>query len=526
MTGGLVAVLLMVYSPGNGQISPGDLSEVHAHLEGMSHCTDCHTLGAKVSNEKCLDCHTYLNNRLQNNQGYHASSEVKGKECASCHNEHHGRNFRIINFNQQSFDHDLTGFELLGAHRKEECKNCHKAELISDPKIKSKDFTFLGLGTTCLSCHNDYHRNTLPSKCTDCHDMDAFKPVTKFNHQTTDFPLKGKHQDVDCIKCHKVETIDGVRFQEFADVAFNKCTDCHKDVHENKFGQNCTQCHNEQSFHTVSGMATFDHSKTGFPLVDKHLSVDCKSCHKTKYTDPVRHSRCDDCHKDYHLGQFMVNEVSPDCSSCHDTKGFTMSSYSFERHDRSTFPLTGAHMATPCFVCHKKEDRWTFRNIGIRCADCHKDIHEGYIEPKYYPEKDCKRCHTTDRWSAIDFNHSTTSFSLTGGHSKPGCRDCHFHESAEGKVLQEFKGLSQACASCHKDIHVGQFVQDGVTTCDRCHNPDNWKPLKFDHNKTRFILDGKHKDVACNQCHKPVQKGQITYVQYKLSDIRCEACHH
>jgi hypothetical protein len=39
-----------------GQISPGDLSEGHSHLEGMSNCTQCHTLGAKVSNEKCLAC--------------------------------------------------------------------------------------------------------------------------------------------------------------------------------------------------------------------------------------------------------------------------------------------------------------------------------------------------------------------------------------------------------------------------------------------------------------------------------------
>ena len=42
---------------GFSQISPGELAKVHAHLEGMSNCTQCHSLGAKVSNEKCLDCH-------------------------------------------------------------------------------------------------------------------------------------------------------------------------------------------------------------------------------------------------------------------------------------------------------------------------------------------------------------------------------------------------------------------------------------------------------------------------------------
>jgi hypothetical protein len=31
--------------------------------------------------------------------------------------------------------------------------------------------------------------------------------------------------------------------------------------------------------------------------------------------------------------------------------------------------------------------------------------------------------------------------------------------------------------------------------------------------------------VACNKCHKPVQKDQLTFIQYKFEDIRCEACH-
>ncbi len=31
-----------------GQISPGDLSNAHKDLEGMSNCTKCHVLGDKV----------------------------------------------------------------------------------------------------------------------------------------------------------------------------------------------------------------------------------------------------------------------------------------------------------------------------------------------------------------------------------------------------------------------------------------------------------------------------------------------
>ncbi len=42
------------------QISPGALSSPHSHLEGISNCTQCHELGNKVSDNKCLACHTEI----------------------------------------------------------------------------------------------------------------------------------------------------------------------------------------------------------------------------------------------------------------------------------------------------------------------------------------------------------------------------------------------------------------------------------------------------------------------------------
>jgi uncharacterized paraquat-inducible protein A len=62
----LYATLLMLFLAvtAHAQISPGDLSGPHAELEGMMHCTECHVLGGKVSNEKCLDCHKELKDRI------------------------------------------------------------------------------------------------------------------------------------------------------------------------------------------------------------------------------------------------------------------------------------------------------------------------------------------------------------------------------------------------------------------------------------------------------------------------------
>jgi hypothetical protein len=511
----------------SGQISPGDLSEVHSHLEGMSNCTQCHTLGSKVSNEKCLACHTEIKERLDLNKGYHSSSAVTGKSCVACHNDHHGKTFEIVRFEKEKFDHKQAGYELVGAHAKKECAACHKKEFISSQKIKNKkNTTYLGLGTSCTSCHADYHQNTLSATCTNCHGMDSFKPAVAFDHNKAKFQLVGKHLTVECLKCHKVETKEGKQFQKFTGISYSNCTSCHNDVHKDKFGQNCKECHNEESFHAVAGMADFDHSKTNFKLEDKHQVVACKLCHKTALTDPVKHERCADCHADYHNSQFTKEGVTPDCSSCHSTTGFKGSSYTIEKHATGNFPLEGAHVATPCFACHLKTEKWNFREIGIRCNDCHPDIHSTYIDPKYYPASNCKICHSAETWKSVTFDHSTTGYVLAGAHTKQSCRACHFNTDTEGKTTQKFSELTANCLECHQDKHAGQFEIEGVNDCSRCHTYDNWKASKFDHNTARFVLDGRHKNVACEKCHKPTQQSELSIVQYKLNEFKCETCHH
>jgi hypothetical protein len=508
------------------QISPGDLAEVHAHLEGMSNCTKCHLLGEKVADEKCLECHKELKSRIDQQKGYHSSQEVKGKSCVACHSDHQGRSFKIVKFDPLKFNHNLTGYELKGSHAKQECNKCHKSENISEQSIKSKKFTYLGLQTECLSCHSDYHQKTLSSDCLKCHNYDLFKPASNFDHNKSKYPLAGKHNEVECVKCHRIEYVNDKKFQHFTGLQYNTCSSCHKDPHNNNFGQNCIQCHSVESFTLIKGLTDFDHSKTGYMLEGKHIAVNCKSCHKTQsYTDPVKHERCADCHSDYHNKQFMVNNVSPDCSKCHTVKGFQGSLFTIEQHNQCNFQLQGAHLATPCFACHKKTEKWSFRDIGIRCSDCHQDIHTNYIDKKYYPEATCQNCHSVNRWSEINFDHSKTNFQLTGAHVDKSCRSCHFSKDATNAVIQKFSGLSKECYSCHSDKHNRQFELDGITDCQRCHQTSNWKIINFDHNKTRFPLDGKHDNVACEKCHKEKVDGQQKYIQYKFGDFTCATCH-
>ena len=520
-----IGILIFIIVRAVAQISPGDLSKAHANFEGVSNCTKCHTVGNKVTREKCLSCHKDIQLNIASKKGYHASIEVTGKQCTACHNEHHGRTFQLLRFDKKSFVHSKTGYELQGVHAKQECKACHKAAFIADIRLKNKATTYLGLNRSCLNCHSDYHRGRMSANCSNCHNFVSFKNASGFDHNATKFPLIGKHRNLLCEKCHKTQIIDGKPVQQFKGLAFGTCNACHKDPHENRFGPNCKQCHSEESFHNVKGISTFNHDKTGFSLVGKHKLLTCKSCHKLNMTDPIKHNRCSDCHADYHKKEFTKNNISPDCNQCHDSNSFSQSNYSIEKHNLTKFPLEGAHQATACIECHYKQNKWTFRNIGSKCVDCHNNIHTGFIDAKYIPNDNCTVCHNIKSWKNITFDHSQTKFKLDGVHSKLTCEDCHLSMNEKGMKIQQFAGLSTECSSCHNNSHVGQFEVNGKTDCTKCHNTESWANIKFDHNSSRFKLENAHVTVKCSECHKEISNEKGKYIQYKFKSIECSTCH-
>ncbi len=505
----------------SAQISPGDLSQFHENLEGLSNCTKCHVLGNKIDGVKCLECHKEIDTKVKSGKGYHSSSSVKGKQCIECHSDHHGKKFRLINMDTTTFDHNLTGYSLSEPHSKQGCNDCHNTKYITDETARKKKFTMLGLNTECLSCHSDFHQGTLASSCLDCHSPNSFKTAPRFDHDKARFSLAGKHKTADCIKCHKIETVNGAKIQEFRGLAFTSCKNCHADPHKNKFGQDCRKCHTEQSFTSIKGLGNFDHSKTNYPLEGMHLKVECTSCHKERLTSALKYNRCTDCHSDYHKGQLVKKSRSPDCSECHSVKGFKSSSYTIDQH-KTVFPLNGSHAAQPCNDCHMKKGSWIFRLAGRECNDCHQDIHKGSIEPKFYPDGNCISCHNESSWREVTFNHSITSFAITGAHEKLECSECHVTKTDKNLRVQKFAGLPSNCISCHNDIHRGQFVD---RNCSDCHVTLSWRPEKFDHDKTAFRLDGEHVKVACAKCHIKQEIDDKPFMYYKIKDHRCESCH-
>jgi hypothetical protein len=593
--------------PLRAQLSPGDLANPHAHLEGVRNCTQCHTIGQKVANDKCLNCHKDVQSRISAGKGFHASAEVKGKDCAQCHNDHHGRNFNLVRFDTKTFNHANTGWALSGKHAQIDCRSCHKPDLVQENHLKQLPNTYFGLRADCASCHTDVHQGSLKKDCAACHNTEAFAPATKFNHAKTDFPLVGKHQSVSCAECHKVDQRNGQKFQHFSDVQAGKCASCHQDPHQKhfatdcrschneegwsqfvgrkrfdhnttdftlrgahkpldckachqmtntsattvfqdrlqvtenqcatchqdphtgKFGTDCASCHQESSFKQVRFSSDFNHAVTGFALEGKHAGMDCKKCHTTgSMTAPIAHSQCTSCHADAHNGIFAEGGKIKDCALCHTVQGFSPTTFTVEQHASTSFALAGAHQATACTACHLKEGekQWKFRKLGQKCADCHTDVHEGTISEKYYPGQNCTVCHSPETWLEPTFTHEKTGYVLEKSHLVQACSECHVRD--DNFAFGKFSGTATACFSCHADPHQGQFnAPNGEPAkCHTCHKPDTWKAQLFDHQATKFPLEGKHAEVKCSACHKPqISEQKTTYTVYKISKFECRDCH-
>lgn len=376
------------------------------------------------------------------------------KDCASCHES----------FNKKA----QSGL----------CADCHK-EIRADISGRTG---FHGkfpdvAGAECKSCHTEHIGRGA--------DILGLVPE-KFDHDFTDYPLAGGHKKVDCAECHKA----GVSFAK----APRDCASCHKadDPHRGKLGTACADCHDVSSWKTIR----FDHGKTDFPLLGKHDSEPCMSCHKEQVWAGAP-SDCIDCHRadDVHKGSFGT-----DCASCHSADSWTKTRFN---HDTTGFKLTGKHNAIECAACHGpgKPDPAPKTCIGCHRAD---DVHKGANGTA------CADCHTAKNWKTVSFDHTKTGFALLGAHGKTPCASCHTKPANEWKP-------PRTCIGCHTadDTHKGLLGAD----CETCHAETSWTKIHFDHGTDAgFTLGGAHAAIACATCHK-----QPTPVA--SPPVSCAGCH-
>jgi len=545
----LVTCALCFTRVANAQISPGPLARPHESLSGAANCIKCHEVSTKAPSFRCLECHREIAAELQQNKGLHATfprSGPPGAACVKCHSDHNGADFAMVRWDPtpKGFDHAKTGYMLDGKHVGVACRTCHTAQHISASAralLTRKDLnrTWFGLSPSCITCHEDKHQGRFGTECKTCHSTTDWKAATinreNFDHSKTRYPLTGEHRHVLCEKCHTSGT-DGL--PRYTGLKFSSCSDCHSDPHKGEFKQGCESCHATSTWKKSTFTSTFDHSKTKFPLLGKHLEVSCITCHQGEnFRAPIAHDLCSDCHKpDPHGGQFLKRADGGRCESCHTVQGWIPSKYAAADHAKTGFPLVSPHAKVPCASCHTPAGKATRYKIKFAlCVDCHKDEHEGQFAGGPW-ENRCERCHDGATFKATSFSltkHQKSSFPLTGGHEAVACIDCHKAPTGSKVALYHFSHLG--CTTCHEDVHKGQFAGRMATPdatgkplgCGVCHSTKEWKDLaKFDHSRTDFPLIGSHRAVACADCHKPPNM-ELTMVHVKFTGApkACNECH-
>jgi len=531
------------------QISPGPIARAHQGLNGDTNCVKCHAVSTRSPEFRCLECHKEIAVELQQNKGLHATfprSATAGVACVKCHSDHNGVDFQMIHWDPtpKGFDHSRTGYALDGKHVGVGCRSCHSAQHISAQAralLSGKDLnrTWLGLSPSCATCHEDKHQGRFGANCAQCHSTLDWKTASidrqNFDHSKTRYPLTGAHRNVLCQSCHTAGA-DGQ--PRYAGLPFASCSNCHKDPHKGEFKQGCDSCHNTSSWKKSGFATTFDHSKTKFPLLGKHIDVPCMTCHTGgDFKTPIPHEACADCHKpDPHGGQFLKRADGGRCESCHTVLGWSPSTFSVADHAKTGFPLIFPHAAVKCASCHAPAGKNTQFKIKFSlCVDCHEDEHEGQFAAAPW-KNHCEQCHNGATFKTTNYTlekHQKFTFPLTGGHEAVACNECHKASNGTKVIPYHFAGLS--CVTCHEDIHKGQF-KDRMGApgpsgkplgCEACHSTKEWKDLsRFDHAQTHFPLVGSHRAVACAECHKPPNMElTLIHVQFTSAPETCAECH-
>lgn len=260
----------------------------------------------------------------------------------------------------------------------------------------------------------------------------------------------------------------------------------------------CASCHRPDAWKPAR-LSTFQHP-SAFPLTGAHASATCASCHRNLNFGGAD-SRCVSCHRDPHLG-----ELGNDCARCHTTRSFVDRAAMLRAHQLTRFPLTGAHRAADCESCHVPTGQGQRRFAGrsTDCASCHQVQLHSAKNPDHVAagfSQQCGACHTPTSWNRASYDHSGTSFPLTGAHRTLTCVTCH----ADGV----YKGKPSTCVSCHLPDYQGTTNPNHATigfptTCESCHQTGRWQGATFNHDQPYFpIYSGAHRGrwSTCATCH-------------------------
>jgi len=485
----LVLCLSFAFAEGAGAgaletlVMPGPVAAAHADIE--TQCGRCHVAFQQDKQRGlCLDCHDDVAADQRARHRFHGLHPAAASaDCRTCHGEHRGRQADLLGLDREVFEHARTAFPLEGGHVGVACAACHAVGK-----------RFREAPSACADCHGDAdpHRGGMGSDCAKCHDVGGWQQA-RFDHAKTRFPLAGRHAEVRCAVCHP-----GERYQDTP----QDCNACHRtdDVHQGRFGAACGDCHQPDGW----AEARFDHARdTRFPLRGRHAEANCAACHgegppRALATDCLSCHRTDDVHEGRHGAR---------CGDCHGESAWKPAR--FDHAARTRFALRGAHERLACESCHTGAGAIGEQPLETACIACHRqdDAHAGQQGTT------CERCHDAGGWrDQVRFDHDLTRFPLLGMHATAACEECH--------ATAAYQDAAESCVDCHRadDRHETRLGLD----CARCHNPNAWTALRFDHaQQTSFALAGAHADLRCESCHsQPAHAGALAPLGNS-----CSACH-
>lgn len=297
-------------------------------------CADCHVEDVSTfASDSCQSCHREMDIAFAQ-----AHLLAFGADCLACHDG-------VDRFGDD-FDHNRFAFQLVGGHTDATCTGCHlDARTLADLQSAPQD---------CYTCHqqDDEHNGQYGTQCESCHTPTSWDDAT-FDHNLSAFKLEGEHAEASCEECH----VNGIYKGTPTD-----CYSCHRedDEHNGQYGTQCEACHNPTDWEN----ATFDHSRTNFPLSGGHANVRCESCHTTGTFERISTS-CASCHADpaFHAGAFGT-----DCQSCHSSNAWSPAQFNLS-HPEPRVDEEGSgiyHGGASCRQCHPSTVRES------TCTACHE----------------------------------------------------------------------------------------------------------------------------------------------------------
>ena len=181
-------------------------------------------------------------------------------------------------------------------------------------------------------------------------------------------------------------------------------------------------------------------------------------------------------------------------------------------------PWSSRTMADACVACHTGVGDQISGGKGLHgrleglrtsptCAGCHPEHDGAYGALTVLDERSFGDTHEVAGFS-LDTHRETQSGAAFA------CHDCH--PAGYDRFSQ------RVCTDCHAEIDDA-FMRDHEATfgrdCLACH--DGTGAARVDHDRFAFKLTGKHRDVACEDCHEGARTGK----DYRDAPTDCYGCH-